>query len=168
MAKPACTAPFIAHHSPFAFHDSPRPSTWFGQAFTIHVSFPYIHTMKKILLYPMSLLYIAAGTNHFLHPAMYLGIMPPYLPWPAALVNISGVAEILLGLLLLPLATRRLAAIGIIFLLIAVFPANVQMAINYAHEHNPNLWLSIVRLPLQIVLVWWAALYAGKVNARPK
>ncbi len=116
--------------------------------------------MKKLLLYTMAVLYVAAGINHFWHPALYVSIMPPYLPWPATLVAVSGVFEVLLGLLLLPRSTRRLAAIGIIFLLIAVFPANVQMAINYAQQHNPYLWIAIVRLPLQVVLIWLAWLYA--------
>jgi len=112
--------------------------------------------MKQALPYTMALLYTAAGINHFWHPAAYISIMPPYLPWPAALVNVSGGMEILLGLLLIPRATRRPAAIGIIFLLVAVFPANVQMTINYARGHNPYLWLTIVRLPLQAVLIWLA------------
>jgi len=115
--------------------------------------------MKMFLLYLMAILYVAAGINHFWHPAMYLSIMPPYMPWHATLVNISGAAEILLGLLLIPVATRRLASIGIIFLLIAVFPANVQMTINYAYQHNPNTWVTILRLPLQVLLIWWASKY---------
>ena len=117
---------------------------------------PYLQPMKRFLLYLMAVLYIAAGVNHFWHTAMYQSIMPPYLPWPLQLVYISGVFEILFGLLLLPKPTRRLAAAGIIFLLVAVFPANVQMAVNYAREHNPHLWVAILRLPLQGVLVWWA------------
>ena len=114
----------------------------------------------------MAALYVAAGINHFVHPAMYLAIMPPYLPWHLALVNISGVAEVLLGLLLLPVATRRLAAGGIICLLIAVFPANVQMTINYVNEHNPATCVTFARLPLQILLVWWAWQYAGVKKGR--
>lgn len=105
---------------------------------------------------------MAAGINHFWHPQLYLSIMPPYLPWHTTLVNISGIAEILLGLLLLARNARRLAAAGIVFLLIAVFPANVQMAINYAQSHNPYLWIAIARLPLQFLLIWWAWFYYKK------
>ena len=108
--------------------------------------------------------YVAAGTNHFWHTAMYVSIMPPYLPMHTLLVQISGAIEILLGLLLIPHATRRLAAIGIVFLLIAVFPANVQMTIDYAREHNPYLWLTILRLPLQFVLIWIADRYWRRRN----
>ncbi len=118
--------------------------------------------MKKFFLYLMAALYVGAGVNHFLQPAMYLSIMPPYMPWHAALVKVSGGAEIALGLLLIPASTRRLASIGIIFLLIAVFPANVQMAINYAYQHNPATWLAILRLPLQVLLIWWASKYDKK------
>lgn len=116
----------------------------------------YIYSMKKISLFIMSVIYIAAGINHFWHPEFYLVIMPPWLPWHKELVVISGVCEIGLGLLLLFPSTRKLAAWGIILLLIAVFPANIQMAINYYNESNPKLWIAILRLPLQLILIWWA------------
>lgn len=109
------------------------------------------------------LLYVAAGINHFVHPAMYLRIMPPYIPAHETMVALSGVAEILLGLLLIPRRTRRAAAWGIILLLLAVFPANIQMAVDYYQHHNPALWIAILRLPLQIVLVWWAWSFTPKV-----
>ncbi len=122
--------------------------------------------MKKLLLYFMALLFIAAGINHFWHIGMYVSIMPPYLPWPLALIYITGAMEILLGVLLIPRSSRRMAAAGLIFLLIAIFPANVQMTINYAHEHNPYLWITVVRLPLQVVLIWiiWKVGRVGKVR----
>lgn len=104
----------------------------------------------------MSLFYVAAGVNHFWHPAFYHTIMPHWLPWHNELVFISGVFEILLGLLLLFSSTRRFAAWGIILLLVAVFPANIQMMINHWNESNPKLWISILRLPLQLLLIWWA------------
>jgi uncharacterized membrane protein len=116
-------------------------------------------SVKKISLYIMSLFYVIAGINHFIHPSFYEKIMPPYLPIHLTLIDISGVCETGLGLLLLPQKTRRSAAWGIIFLLIAIYPANIQMLLNYIHENNPNLWISIVRLPLQFVLIWWAFIY---------
>ena len=118
--------------------------------------------MKKILLYVMSVLYILAGINHFISTKQYVSIMPPWLPWHYPLVYISGVLESVYGLLLLPSATRRLSALLIISLLVAVFPANIQMAVNYYKEHNPYLWLAIVRLPLQFVLLYWAYIYTKK------
>lgn len=107
-------------------------------------------------LYVMAGLYVAAGINHFLNAAMYQSIMPQFIPYHALCVTVSGAAEILLGILLIPFRTRRIAAIGIIILLIAIFPANIQMMLNYMHEDKPGLWLTILRLPLQFVLIWWA------------
>ena len=104
----------------------------------------------------MSTFYIAAGANHFLHPEVYRKIMPLWIERHEELIMISGAGEILFALLLLLPETRRIAAYGIIVLLIAVFPANIQMMLNFFHEHSPRLWLSILRLPLQIVLIWWA------------
>lgn len=104
--------------------------------------------------------FIAAGANHFVHPAFYVRIVPDYLPDHALLVAISGVCECLGGIGMLIPTTRRAAGIGLIALLIAVFPANVQMA------QHPQLYSDIgsaaaflIRLPLQVILiflVWWA------------
>ncbi len=68
--------------------------------------------LKTGLLWLMGALYIAAGIYHFVDPAFYVKIMPPYLPWHLELVYLSGVAEILLGALVLIPATRSLAAWG--------------------------------------------------------
>lgn len=99
---------------------------------------------------------MAAGINHFINPLFYKKIMPPVLPAPDLLILISGICELVLGLLLLPAITRKFAAWGFIALLIAVFPANVQMMLNYRAEDNPQLWMAVARLPLQILLIWWA------------
>jgi uncharacterized membrane protein len=104
----------------------------------------------------MTALYILAGLNHFIHPEFYLKIMPPWLPYHKGLVLISGVAEVLFALLLILPSARRTGAWLIILLLIAVFPANIQMMLNYQQENNPLLWIAIARLPLQLVLIWWA------------
>ncbi len=102
---------------------------------------------------------MAAGANHFIHPDMYRKIMPPWLGWQTTLIRVSGVGEILFGLLLIPHITRPIAAWGIIVLLVAVFPANIQMTINYLHKNDAWLWITILRLPLQFVLIWWAHLF---------
>jgi uncharacterized membrane protein len=127
--------------------------------------------MKKIALYVMALFYTVAGVNHFLNTPQYMQIMPPYLPYPLALVYISGVCESVFGLLLIPAGTRRWAAWGIIALLVAVFPANMQMMLNYKQDHNPQLWVTILRLPLQVLLIGWAYMYtkpAGTSAAGPR
>ena len=123
----------------------------------------YFLALKKAALYLMAGLYVVAGINHFIHPETYLRIMPPWLPAHKLLVLLSGIAESLLGLLLIPLASRRIAAWGIILLLLAVFPANVQMMVDYAKDNHPLLWLAILRLPVQAVLIWWAWLYTKRV-----
>lgn len=111
---------------------------------------------KKISLGIMAVLYVLAGVNHFVNPIFYKKIMPPGLPWHYPLIYISGVVEIILGLLLMPQQTRKWAAGGVILLLVAVFPANVQMMLNYRDQQNPSLWLAILRLPLQLFLIGWA------------
>jgi len=118
--------------------------------------------IKRAGLYIQSCGYMLAGINHFWHTEIYKAIMPPWLPWHYPLIYISGVCELVLGALLLPVATRRMAAWGIILMLVAIFPANIQMAVNYTKEHHPYTWISYVRLPLQAVLIWWAWLYARK------
>ena len=103
--------------------------------------------------------YILAGINHFVNPVFYKKIMPPWLDWHDTLILISGIIEIVLGILLLPIKTRQFAAWGLIALLIAVFPANVQMMINFREEQKPYLWIAVLRLPLQLLLIWWAYQY---------
>ena len=107
----------------------------------------------KILL---AVFFIAAGMNHFVHPDFYLKIIPPYLPWHAALNYLSGALEVLLGALVLFPRFTRLAGLGLILLLIAVFPANVYMALN--SELFPTIPPAalLIRLPLQLVPILWA------------
>ncbi len=122
--------------------------------------------MKKASLYIMAAIYVAAGINHFVHPAVYISIMPTWIGWHQWLVAVSGILEILFGLMLIPRSTQVIAAWCIIALLIAVFPANIQMMLNYWQQHKQGLWLTIVRLPLQLVLIWWA--YGYTKNVRPR
>lgn len=115
--------------------------------------------IKKYWLYVMAVLYIMAGINHFWHPETYLKIIPYFLPLKEELNYLTGVLEILLGGLLFFSFARRQAAWGLIVLLILIFPANVQMAFNYALQGHPFLWLAWLRLPLQLGLIWWAYIY---------
>ncbi len=121
---------------------------------------------KKTGLYIMAGLYIVAGVNHFISPFIYVAIIPHWLSQPLLLVYISGVFELMCGSLLLLKPATKIAAWGIILLLIAVFPANIQMTINYYNTHNPYLWLAILRLPLQFVLIWWAYQYTKNKSGK--
>ena len=103
----------------------------------------------------IGVLFIAAGTNHFIMPKPYLEMMPAYLPAHVALVEISGIAEILGGLGVLIPSTRRLAAWGLILLLLAVFPANLNAALHGWPDHAISRWILWARLPFQIVFIWW-------------
>jgi len=114
--------------------------------------------MKKFFFYLMVVLYVAAGINHFINPQVYLRIMPRPFPYPLEAVYLSGFLESLFGIGLVFAATRRWSAWGLILLLIAVFPANVNMAIH--HESFPvPVYFHYIRIPLQFVLIWWAYLY---------
>jgi uncharacterized membrane protein len=101
---------------------------------------------------------VVAGANHFIDPAMYVAMMPSALPWPLELVYVSGVFEILGGLGLIFPRTRRLAGWGLIALFIAVFPANLNMAINHLPLGDRPVpeWALWARLPVQLVLIAWA------------
>ena len=113
----------------------------------------------SIFLYLMTALYIVAGANHFINPKFYLRIIPPALPFPSAINYLSGALEIIFALLLIPDSTRSWGARLLILLLIAVFPANIQMSITYYQKQYRYFWLTILRLPLQGLLIWWAWLY---------
>ena len=97
--------------------------------------------------------FVVAGVTHFTNREFFVSIVPPYLPWPEMLVYVSGVAEILLGVMLLIPATMRLAAWGLIALLIAVFPANIHMAMNPQLYPDVSMSALLIRLPLQAVMV---------------
>jgi uncharacterized membrane protein len=126
-----------------------------------------LSTAQTIALVIAAIFYTFAGTLHFLRPAMYLKIMPPYIPWHVAMVRISGVFEILGGLGLLLPATRRAAAWGLVALLIAVFPANLYMATNPIEAGAVSIAPMIRwgRLPLQLLLAWWV-LWSTRAQSR--
>ncbi len=114
--------------------------------------------MSRLLL---GAFFVAAGVLHFVKPGAYASTVPDALPWEREIVYVSGIAEIVGGACVLAPGTRRFAGWWLIALLLAVFPANVNMAVNadrFRSVPEPLLWL---RLPLQAVLiawVWWAAL----------
>jgi uncharacterized membrane protein len=126
---------------------------------------------KRVLLYGMAFLYVLAGFNHLVNPGFYVRIIPPDLPSPQWLNLLSGLAEIVLGVFLLEPRARVLAAWGIIALLIAVFPANLHVAIRNlgGPDFAPgagNAFANWARLPLQIVFIAWAWWYTRPEDER--
>jgi len=118
---------------------------------------------KRVLLWVMAAFYVVGGLNHLMNPEFYVAIVPPGLPNPEWLNVISGLAEIVLGVFVLEPRVRVLAAWGIIALLIAVFPANLWVALANiglpgGEPGTGNALFNWVRLPFQglfIVWAWW-------------
>jgi len=113
--------------------------------------------MRNFALALACTLLVGAGISHLINPKVFLAIMPPQIPKPGWMVAISGIAEISGGIGLLLPAIRPFARLGIAALLIAVFPANVYIAVNHIEPgglKTPSilLWL---RLPLQPLMIWW-------------
>jgi len=119
----------------------------------------------RIGLGVLGVFYIAAGINHFWHPATYAAIMPPYIPSPMLMIAISGAAEVLGGIgVFIPNGfvfprPRIAAAWGIVALLIAVSPVHINMCLHPDQFPAIPLWVIWGRLPLQLPLIAWAWFY---------
>lgn len=119
--------------------------------------------LKEVLKYLMAAAYIAAGVNHFFRPEFYVEIMPPYIPAHLAMVYWSGVFEIALGALLLDPRFRKLAAWGIVAMLVVFFTVHIHMLVN--HEDFGMSYVALVlRLPIQVLLILWAWWYTRDGN----
>lgn len=103
------------------------------------------------------LLFVGAGALHFVSPRTYERIMPRYLPLHRELVYLSGALELLGGIGLFPERTRRISGLGLVFLLVAVWPANLQMLLDARAAGKLRWWVALlwVRLPLQLALIAW-------------
>lgn len=117
------------------------------------VASPRTTTSQRVLAF----VFIGAGLIHFIRPSSYLGIMPPYLPQPLLLVYLSGAAELIGGIGVLVPRWRRAAGWWLMLTLVAVFPANVQMLQNWMARGASTMALTVLwlRLPLQVLLIWW-------------
>ncbi len=115
-------------------------------------------TAKVILRWVLAVAMIAVGVLHFVNPTPFIRIVPPPLP-AAAMVYLSGVFEIAGGVGILIPRVRRLSGIGLIALYVAVFPANIYMALNGIQLDPANpapTWAAWVRLPFQVLFIAWA------------
>jgi len=124
--------------------------------------------VKQALLWVMGIGYVFAGVLHFVTPDSYLPMMPEWVPAHLPMVYLSGAAEVVLGAAVLEPKLRRAAAYGIIVLLIAIFPANVHIAVHdipvfgAAEGAGAMNW---VRLPIQALLIVWAWWYTLPADA---
>ena len=113
---------------------------------------------KTVLRWLLTVSMVGVGITHFADPETYLSMMPPWVPWHLVMVYFSGVFEILGGLGLVSERTRSAAAWGLIVLFVAVFPANIHMALNNMPLGNQPVepWILWARLPFQVLFVAWA------------
>ena len=116
--------------------------------------------IKTILRWAMALFMTFAGVSHFIRPENFLRIMPDYLPYHLAIVYISGFFEIAGGVGLLIPRLRKAAAWGLVALYLAVWPANIYMAVHRisfgeAPTSDFLLWLRVALQVLLIVWAWW-------------
>jgi len=111
--------------------------------------------------------YIAAGINHFRVLAFYIGIIPHYLPYPVILNTLAGICEITFGLMLIVKATRKIAAWGIVLMLIAFLPVHIAMLGGHTEVNGAPIlpvW-AWVRLFFQPVLIGWAWWHTREVHS---
>ena len=101
----------------------------------------------------MAIFYITIGIKHFSNFEWFMKIMPPYIPHHKNLVLLSGLIEILLGFFLIFKKTRRYSALGLIILLIAVFPANIYLAQTNGMALGISPYIAWFRLPFQLVFI---------------
>jgi len=124
-------------------------------------------------------MFASAGVAHFAKPRFFEAICPAWVPNAPLANKVSGAAEIILGAAMIPRPTRRFAAKGLLVLLVAVFPANIDMAIHDVDvkpdEHGvlqrvenagtgPRNW---IRLPIQFVMMGWVWTHVRRVATTP-
>ena len=111
---------------------------------------------RKLSLLALSAFFINIGIDHFVNPEFYLTIMPPMMPLHLEAVYISGFFEILGGLGLLISRFRKISGWGLLALLIAVYPANIYMAITPEAFPDIPIYALYLRLALQFLFFFWA------------
>ena len=113
---------------------------------------------KYILIIISSIFYVIVGIKHFIDPNFFLAIVPPYLPYHLELVYISGLFEILFGIMILLPKYRYWGSVGLILLLIAVFPANIYLfqSVEAQKAIGATQEIATWRLPVQGIFIWVA------------
>ena len=118
--------------------------------------------IKILSIYIMGIFYIMAGIKHFQDPGWFVQIIPPILPYKYALVYISGLFEVLLGVLLMIPNFQSSAAKGLIILLICVYPANIYLAQTNGAPLGISPFIAWGRLPFQFVFIGLAYWHSKK------
>lgn len=122
---------------------------------------------QLVSLLVIGALFVSAGLNHFARPGFYLKITPAFVPWPLALITLSGIFEIIGGVGVLIPRLRRTAAWGLIALLIVVSPLHIDMLVRGDEFPELPIWGLVGRLllqPLLIAWVWWTALTPATIQ----
>ena len=116
----------------------------------------------------MSLLYITVGVKHFTNTVFFVAIVPPIINWKEEAVLISGFFEVILGVLLLFNPTRKLAAWGIVLLLISVFPANIYLYVSETAREmlSVSKGQALFRIPFQIPLIIIAYWHSTEIHSK--
>lgn len=122
---------------------------------------------KRVSLIAQSLLYMVAGVNHFWHESFYRRIMPDHYAHPEGWVLLTGAAEILGGLGLLPQKTRRAAASGIALMLVGYFDVHIFMLRHSERFPEVPRWALEARIAMQFALIAWALRFAGREKQLP-
>ena len=112
-----------------------------------------VKSLKFFSIYFMGLFYLSIGIKHFTDPDWFVRIVPPILPYKIELVYISGFFEVVFGILLVVKHTRYYAGIGLIILLIAVYPANIYLALTNGAALDTTPFIAWGRLPFQFVFI---------------
>jgi uncharacterized membrane protein len=125
-------------------------------------------TLKRIGLVFVFIWFALGGIFHFTATNVEMRIVPPSLPWPRAVVLVSGVFELLGAIGIVMPKTRRAAGIGLFLLTIAVTPANIYMLQHEELFHVAH-WALVARLPLQaalLALILWSTWDSGRALSR--
>ena len=117
----------------------------------------YFNSKKDIARIFLALIFVLVGALHFIYTKKFVQIVPPFIPLPKAMVYLSGFFEILGALGLLIPKYQRKAAFGLVILLLAVFPANIYMAVKNIQLGGimNNSILQWIRIPFQCIFIWW-------------
>jgi uncharacterized membrane protein len=119
--------------------------------------------VQKVLLYLLVAFYLFMGSMHFVNPEQYFSMMPSWLPAHSFLIALSGIVEIALAFLLIPINTRAIAAKLIIALLVVFFFAiHIPESIGYFQTGDEKFMASMIRLAIQLLFIAWAWVFTKK------